>query len=43
MLKKERCSRVTNIVGRLARIILVVTPMVPRQNLKQGYGRAKVT
>ena len=36
MPKKERCSRVTNIVGKLARRILVVTPMVPTQNLKQG-------
>ena len=36
MPKKERCSRVTNIGGEFAKRILVITQMIPRQNLHQA-------
>ena len=36
MPEKERCSGITNLVGRRAKRNLVVTQMVPRQNLQKG-------
>jgi hypothetical protein len=41
--QKDRCSGITNIVGRLVRRILAVTLMVPRQNLNKAKEEMEFT